>query len=137
MARNGTPADTLALELARGATVRDAAAAAGVSERTAHRRRADPAFKARVRELRSAMVDAGVGRLASSMGEAAGVLHALLSDPDPHVRHKAAVKVLELGSNLAAIEELSRELDELSESVAAIEKGKAAPWAYTTPARPN
>lgn len=111
MARNGTPADALAVELAAGATVRDAAAA--VSERTAHRRLSDPAFKARVRGLRSAMVDAAVGRLANAMGEAAGTLHKLLSDPDPHVRFKAAVKVLELGSNLAAVDDLARQVEEL------------------------
>ncbi len=42
----------LQIALARGATVRDAAKAAGVAERTAHRRLADPVFQAEVDRLR-------------------------------------------------------------------------------------
>lgn len=42
----------LQIALARGATVRDAAKAAGVAERTAHRRLIDPAFQAEVDRLR-------------------------------------------------------------------------------------
>lgn len=42
----------LQIALARGATVRDAAKAAGVAERTAHRRLIDPAFRAEVDRLR-------------------------------------------------------------------------------------
>ncbi|MEE8457374.1 MAG: response regulator [Acidimicrobiia bacterium] len=42
----------LQIALARGATVRDAAKAASVAERTAHRRLTDPAFRAEVDRLR-------------------------------------------------------------------------------------
>ena len=42
----------LQIAVARGATIRDAAKAAGVAERTAHRRLADPAFRAEVDRLR-------------------------------------------------------------------------------------
>lgn len=42
----------LQIALARGATVRDAAKAAGVAERTAHRRLSDPAFRDEVDRLR-------------------------------------------------------------------------------------
>jgi FixJ family two-component response regulator len=42
----------LQIALARGATVRDAAKAAGVAERTAHRRLSDPSFRAEVDRLR-------------------------------------------------------------------------------------
>lgn len=42
----------LQIALARGATVREAAKAAGVAERTAHRRLADPAFRSEVDGLR-------------------------------------------------------------------------------------
>jgi len=42
----------LQIALARGATVRDAAKAAGVAERTAHRRLTDPAFRAEVDRIR-------------------------------------------------------------------------------------
>ena len=43
----------LQIALARGATVRDAAKAAGVAERTAHRRLSDPSFRAEVDRLRN------------------------------------------------------------------------------------
>jgi FixJ family two-component response regulator len=58
MARDGSavaarPGDLqLQIALARGATVRDAAKAAGVAERTAHRRLNDPSFRAEVDRLR-------------------------------------------------------------------------------------
>lgn len=51
--RQSRPGDLLLqVALARGATVREAARMAGVSERTAHRRNADPDFRAEVDELR-------------------------------------------------------------------------------------
>src|SRR4051812_38904491 len=78
--------DALAAALAAGRTVRDAAAAAGVSEKTAHRRNADPAFKARVTALRAGMVTTAAGRLAGGMAAAADVLVALLADADPGER---------------------------------------------------
>lgn len=43
----------LQIALARGATVRDSAKAAGVAERTAHRRLSDPSFRAEVDRLRN------------------------------------------------------------------------------------
>jgi HEAT repeat protein len=102
--------DALAAELAAGKTVRDAATAAGVGERTAFRRLTDPAFKARVSELRGAMVVAAAGRLADGMAAAADVLRELLTHDDPHVRHKAAVKILEVGVSLRSAVEFEGRL---------------------------
>ena len=52
--RTGAALDErLAAELAAGRTIKDAATAASVSERTAHRRVADPAFQDRVTEHRA------------------------------------------------------------------------------------
>lgn len=96
----------LAARLAAGATVRDAARDAGVSEKTAHRRNADPTFQARVLALRGQMVHTAAGQLADGMGAAAGVLRALLAHDDPHVRHKAAVKLIELGVKVAELTDL-------------------------------
>ena len=56
--------DRLAAELACGKTVRDAATATGVAERTAHRRQSEPEFRAKVADLRAGMVSAAAGRLA-------------------------------------------------------------------------
>jgi len=105
--------DLLAAELAAGKTVRDAATAAGVAERTAHRRRTDADFKARVGALRADMVGAACGRLADGMATAADVLLALLADAGPDVRHRAAVKVIELGVKLGELADLERRVAEL------------------------
>jgi HEAT repeat protein len=91
-----TADEALAAALAAGKAVKDAATAAGVAERTAFRRLTDPKFKSRVSAIRGEMVANAAGRLADGMSEAAEVLRALLSDPDPHVRHKAAAKLIEL-----------------------------------------
>ncbi|MBN9523302.1 hypothetical protein J0H58_33115 [bacterium] len=88
--------DALAAALASGRSVNDAAASAGVAERTAFRRLTDAAFKARVSALRGDMVATAAGRLADGMAAAVDVLRGLLADPDPHVRHKAAAKLIEL-----------------------------------------
>lgn len=88
--------DVLAGLLAAGNQVKDAAARAGVGERTAFRRLKDPAFAARVRDLRAAAVSAALGRLTDGMTAAADALTALVADPSPDVRFKAAAKVIEL-----------------------------------------
>ena len=113
MARNGTPANALALALAAGQSVRDAATSAGVSERTAFRRLADPEFAAQVAALRADMIRTAAGRLAAGMTDAADVLRALLTNDDPHVRHKAAVKLLEVGTKVVELADLQRRVDDL------------------------
>lgn len=105
--------EKLATELAAGKTVREAAAAAGVAERTAFRRLEDAAFKARVSALRSAMVTSAAGRLVDGMTEAAGVLRAGLTDEDANVRHKSAVKLIELGVKVAELAELEERVNQL------------------------
>lgn len=111
--------DRLAAELAAGKVVANAATAAGVSERTAFRRLADPTFKGRVAELRSGMVAAAAGRLTDGMTEAAGVLRELLTHPNSGVRLRAAVKVIEFGMKVGELESLARQVGELRESLAA------------------
>ncbi len=115
--------DALAAELAAGRTLRDAAAAAGMSERTAHRRLQDREFVARVAALRGVMVRAAAGRLADGMTQAADVLRALLASADEHVRHKAAVKLIELGVKVAELAELEQRVADLEAAADAAEGG--------------
>jgi hypothetical protein len=62
-------ADTaLLLALASGQTIRDAAQAACIGERTATRRGADTAFWRRVAELRGEMIGRALGRVADGAG---------------------------------------------------------------------
>jgi hypothetical protein len=111
--------DALALALASGQTLRDAAAAAGIGERTASRRWADPAFRRRVDELRADLVARALGRLADGMAEAADVLRALLAaGTPPAVRLGAARSLLELGCRLRESVELEARLTALETATA-------------------
>lgn len=118
MARGGRSGadERLAAELAAGKTVHDAATAAGIADRTAFRRLADHTFKARVAELRSAMVATATGRLVDGMTEAATVLRSLLDSTDEHVRHKAAVKLIELGLKVTELAELEARVNRLEKT---------------------
>jgi len=116
MAENGRRKgdSTLLLALAGGQTVRDAARSAGIGERTATRRAADPAFCRRVAELRSEMVARAAGQLADGMAQAVATLRGLLRAESESVRLAAARSILEIGPRL-------RETAELEERLAAIE----------------
>jgi hypothetical protein len=105
--------DTLAVSLAAGQTLREAAKAAGVSERTATNRWAEPGFKARVCTLRAEAVSRALGRLSETMTTAADTLAALLSDQDARVRLGAARAVIELGVRLREGVELEQRITEL------------------------
>lgn len=89
--------DALALALARGATLRDGATEAGIGERTATRRWADPAFRQRVTELQHEMVTRSVRRLSDGMTEAVDVLRKLLSSNRDTIRLAAARTILDFG----------------------------------------
>jgi hypothetical protein len=110
--------EALALGVATGKSLREAAAAAGIGERTATRRWADPAFRRRVAELRGDMVARSLGRLADGMADAADTLRALLRAEGDSVRLGAARALLELGTKL-------REGVELEERLAALEAAVA------------
>jgi hypothetical protein len=105
--------EALALALASGQTLRDAAAATGVAERTATRRWADPAFRQRVVELRGGMVNRAAGRMADGMTGAADTLRALLQAEGESVRLGAARALLELGTKLRESVELEERLQAL------------------------
>ena len=111
--------EALALALATGETLRLAADAAGIGERTATRRWADPAFRRRVSELRGDMTGRALGRLADGMSEAADVLRQLLAAESEAVRLRAAVELLQLGVKL-------REATELEERLLALELQSAS-----------
>ncbi len=123
MAGNGrrNADEVLALALAGGQTLRAAASLAGVSERTAARRWADPEFRKRVAESRAEMVRQAQGRMADSMSEAAGVLRQLLTASSENVRLGACRAVLELGVKLRESVELEERLQALEGRLASAE----------------
>lgn len=115
--------DALALALARGATLRDAAAEVGIGERTATRRWADPGFRGRVAEFRQDMVARCLGRMADGMAGAADTLRKLLSANSEPVRLGAARAMLELGVKVRDSVELGERLDELEGLLSAHAQG--------------
>jgi hypothetical protein len=89
-------ADELLLtRLAAGATVEQAANAAGLSARTAYRRLADPAFTRRLAQARDELISSALGELVECASEAVATLRALLSASDERVRLGAAKSTLE------------------------------------------
>lgn len=105
--------DALALALASGQSIRDAAAAAGLAERTATRRVADPAFRQRVAGLRSDMLARAAGQIAEGMVQAVTTLRQLLSAKSESVRLAAARSILEIGPKLHESVNLDERLREV------------------------
>jgi AcrR family transcriptional regulator len=111
--------ERLAIESASGKTIRDAAAAIGMSQRTAYRHWANPEFKESVVHIRNEAVSAAVDRMTNAMSESVDVLEQLLSNADPNVRLRAASKLLDLGFKADDTYRLSAEIEELRQLVAA------------------
>jgi hypothetical protein len=105
--------EALAVALASGQTVRDAAAVAGIAVRTATRRMADTGFRRRVAELRSGLMQAALGRMTDAMVSAADTLKALLTAASENVRLGAARAVIELSCRVKETTELEARLSEL------------------------
>jgi hypothetical protein len=99
--------------IAGGATIRRACKRAGMAERTAYRRLADPQFALEVDNLRREMLTRATARLSATAARAADALRKLLGSEDERVRLAACRWVLQLGSQLREREELERRVAEL------------------------
>jgi hypothetical protein len=107
---------SLLIALACGASVKNAARKAGVSERTVYRRLADPAFQQQLENFHTETMQRAAAMLTSLSAGAINTLGALL-DPGVQsaVRHKSACSILQLGHE-------QREKMELEERLAALEQ---------------
>jgi HEAT repeat protein len=103
----------LLLALAAGTTTREAARQAGIGERTATRRLADPGFRQRVQDTRAALVERTLGKLARGSTKAADTLRRLLKSESDSVKLGAARALLEIGSKLRESVELENRIAEL------------------------
>jgi hypothetical protein len=122
MARRGrkNADEQLLMALACGATIENAARSAGVSQTTVYRRMNDPDFAARLRQMRSDMVQRTAGALTAAATEAVRTLLELQKQPTPAaVRLGAARAVLEIGVKLREVAELEDRIAALEEQVAA------------------
>jgi hypothetical protein len=105
----------LLMALAAGRTVQEAAQLAGVSERTAYRRLADPEFARQVSAARAEMVERAVGRMSDGMIAAADRLRVLVDSHDERVALGASRSVLELTTKLRESLEWEQRLSALEE----------------------
>jgi hypothetical protein len=111
--------EQLLAELAAGKSLCDAAAAAGVSERTARRRWADDAFRAQVLQVRADVLARASGQLMADISVATKVLHELMEHNDPRVRHQAAYRVITLAVQISEVAELERRMERLEKLLGA------------------
>jgi hypothetical protein len=109
-----------ALALAAGQTLRDAATAAGIGERTATRRWADPTFRRRVAELRAGALEQASAKLTNAMSEAAAVLRKLLAAETESIQLAASRVLLDSTVKL-------REAVDLEHRIATLEKHLGGP----------
>ena len=87
--------DRLFTALAAGCHVENAAKVAGISERTAYRRLADPEFRSRLNAARESLRESILARLADAGHDAIGTLFELLNCDDDNVRLKAAKTLID------------------------------------------
>ena len=106
-------ADELALLVASGLTVREAAKQLGISESTAYRRSERPDFKQRVAEIRSEALSASVGRLSALVADAVGALEAILRNGSDRDRLAASRIILSSVSPMMELSELRQRIDAL------------------------
>jgi hypothetical protein len=107
----------LALALAMGKTIADAAVEAGISERTARRRLSSVKFRRKIHAIRSRMMERTLGQVVDGMSKAATTLLALLDSPSDQVRLAACRTFFESALRLRDQVELAGRLDELESSM--------------------
>ena len=99
--RNRRGDTTVLLELASGSTVTQAAANAGLSERTVYRRLRDPSFHQRIEALRADMVQRAAALLLAATLLASKTLIKLQNaTTHPSVRRRAARDIIEMSQKL-------------------------------------
>src|SRR5262249_23582730 len=100
--------------LAKGATVAQAAAQAGVSERTVYRRLGEQAFRDQIEALQDEMLQRAVAMLTAAAQEGIRSLVDLQNESTPPaVRRCAARDILEMGMRLREAAELEKRLSAL------------------------
>jgi len=129
-ARNGpnrqTPIrqEAVATALAAGHTRANAARKCGVGETTIKRWQKQPAFMARVAELRAELTDRTLGLLARASGKAVVTLVASLNDESTGNRIKASDVLLTHDAKAREAAELKQQLADIQEQLGQLEGSK-------------
>jgi hypothetical protein len=103
------------LALVNTATVADAAKSVGMSERSAYRHMADPAFAARWQEMRSHRLAAALKELQDGAGEAVLCLRRNLTCGSPAAEIRAAAAILDFGMRATELLDLTARVEALEE----------------------
>src|ERR1700722_19675685 len=111
--------ELMAVAIANGASLIEAAEQVGVCEKTARRRWAEEEFRQRILEIRCQIRCQAVGELTHDMQAATAVLRAALGAKSESVRVSAARAILKLGPDIGGRAEenalLARALEKLKE----------------------
>ncbi len=105
----------LALALAAGASIREAADEAGMSHRTAYRRLTAPKFRLTVQSARDQMFEGALGLLAAISVKAVQALERLLNSESLNVQLGAARAILGIGQQLSERVDVDSRLRALEE----------------------
>jgi hypothetical protein len=108
----------LALALASGTSITDAAEQAGISRKTVQRYLARPAFRRLVARQRAEMLASALGRMTDNMSRAADTVASLLDGAEPHIRLRAARTLLSLGLRLQDAVDVDERVRELERELA-------------------
>lgn len=105
--------------LLTNATIKDAAAACGVSERTMHNRLNDPAFRARYDTARLEALRQSSAYLQVIVGEAIQKMYEIMLDPDtaPQIQLNAATAIVRAQQTMTEQTDVLTQLAELKEAV--------------------
>jgi len=111
--------ELLASILAKGTSIRDAAAEMGVAPSTVYRLARNPEVKARTREIQSEIAGAAVAVLKSSIRSAVEILSSLAEDETvpPQVRCSAAGQLLDSGIKAIETAEILGRLEALEKTM--------------------
>jgi hypothetical protein len=110
--------DRVAVLLAGGAAIKDAAVQCGVGERTVHGwLERDAAFRALVSRYRSKVISAALGQLVDACGLAVATLRACCSDQQGGTRVRAAAEILDQVVRIRDTTEIEERLREVEEHI--------------------
>jgi len=115
MEQNGTleKDSFLALALASGVSIADAAAQADVGRTTVYRKLENPEFRRMVADYRDQLICTALGRITDNLTRGADVLTQMLDSPKDHIRIRAARILFSLGIKLRDSVELASRMREV------------------------
>jgi hypothetical protein len=113
---------SVAILLASGRSIRDAAAETSVGERTIHTWLNEPGFRAAISGLRDRLLAETVGRLTQAATRAAAALEGLLDAESESIRLRAATAILDAMIRAREHGELAARVGELEQRLAESER---------------